>query len=129
VVSNDATVLYGQPAVWECSSRSGNWAFGEPPTGGNGHRPAVRHRPLRQLAGAALLAVSSLTSTADPWVEQQQERSRVTTATASRSFPKRRISPAEARQIALDILYRAEQRREQAARYEAACGINWEEEA
>jgi hypothetical protein len=39
----------------------------------------------------------------------------------------RRVSPSEARRIALNILYRAESRREQTAREEAARGIKWED--
>jgi hypothetical protein len=129
-VNSTTMVLYDQPVGREGFSGSGNWAFGEATTGGNGHRLVAPVRPLRQLAGwALLLAATTLTSAADPWAEQQKEQSQATTASAFRPSTKRRISLAEARKLALDILYRAERRREQTAREEAARGINWEETA
>lgn len=121
-------VSYECPVGREEFSGSGDWAFGQGISVGNGHRLIVHPHPLRRLAGwALLLAASSLTSTVDPWAEQQKERSQPTMAASFRAIPKRRISAAEARQIALDILYRAESRREQTAREEAARGISWEE--
>lgn len=126
---NDATaVRYDERLGREGFFGSGNWTFGDATSVDANRKLILLPGTLKRIAGLTLvLAVSSLTSVVDPWTEQRLERSPVTVAAGLRPFAKRRVSAAEARRIVLDILYRTEERRQQAVREEATHGIDWEE--
>lgn len=104
---------------------TGRWAFDLTPRTG----PTVRSPLLpRRLAGClVLLAVSSFTSIADPWLDERRHRAQSSTLGVLRQPSRRRLSVAEARQMAMEVLYRAEEERAILASEEARRGINWEE--
>jgi len=76
---------------------------------------------------AVLLAVSSMSSGPDPWFEGRRQLSRLTSSSTFQTSSRRRITPLEARRLALEILHRAEAGRAAAAEAEARQGIDWEE--
>jgi hypothetical protein len=122
------TISYGTYDSGDNYVASGDWTFGKTDPINNGRRLTMPVRPLpRKFVGLALLFATSLTFAADPWATKRGEQSAITVTTAYRMPTRRRLSPSEARKIALDILYRAENRRKQTAMKEAACGIDWEE--
>ena len=130
-MSSTAYIAYEQPADRETLSSSANWAFD------NGIHaifdPTIGplSRTLSQFArlAAVVLAVSTMSSGPDPWSETRQQRSRLTMSTTFQISRRRRITPLEARRLALEILHRAEAGRAAAAEAEAKQGINWEEMA
>ncbi len=128
-MSNTAHIFFEQPTGGEMLSGSANWAFDngihtifDPRIGAVG-------RTLSQWALAVLLAVSSTSSGPDPWSDNRQQRSQLTMSAPFQASRRRRITPLEARRLALEILYRAEAGRAAAAEAEAKQGINWEEMA
>lgn len=110
----------------EVLAATGEWAFDWAVA------PSLTLKPTRtvwHLAGlAVLLAVPSLTSIPDPWLEGAQHRAQFTVENAFDVVRPRRISIAQARRVALDALRRAEQDRLRVAQEEAERGINWEGE-
>jgi hypothetical protein len=84
-------------------------------------------RSLFQHAGlAAMLAVSPMTFGADPWFADRRRQAALTLGATFDAIAGRPISILEARQIALQILARAEQERSRFAEAEARRGIDWE---
>lgn len=110
----------------EVVAATGEWAFDWAVA------PSLTLKPTRtmwHLAGlAVLLAVSSLTSIPDPWLEGAQQRAQSSVGNVFDAVRPRRISIAQARRIALDALRRAEQERLRVAQREAERGIDWEGE-
>jgi hypothetical protein len=92
-------------------------------------RPAIGLWTLTKLAGVALLFMASPSSVmiADPWL---QERRRETSTVLGMAVyaPRRRMSVAEARSVALAILYESEARRIRFAEEEARRSAVWEEQ-
>jgi len=128
-VNNTARISYEVPTGQETLARSANWTFD------NGTRtifdPRVRpaNRVLSQLArvAAVLLAVSPMTTGPDPWSDARQQRSQLTLSSTFQTSSRRRITPLEARKMAMDILRRAEDGRAEAAEAEAKQGVDWED--
>ena len=112
----------GQQAV----AATGEWAFDWAVA------PSLTVKPTRtrwHLAGlAVILAVSSLTSVPDPWLEGAQQRAQFSVGNGFDAVRPRRISIAQARRVALDALRRAEQERLRMAQEEADRGIDWEDD-
>lgn len=110
-------------------SGSGNWAFD------NGTHGLATAAPLFAVTQGApqlarftlLLAISSMSSGFDPWFVSQQQPSPLTTTRPFEVSSRRRISPVEARNMALEILRRAEAERLAVAQAEAEREIGWEE--
>ncbi len=110
-------------------SGSGDWAFD------NGTHGLAVAAPIAAVTlGASqlarltlLLAISSVSSGFDPWFDSQQPPSPLTTTRTFEMSGRRRISPVEARNMALEILRRAEAGRAAIAQAEAEREINWEE--
>jgi hypothetical protein len=127
---NDTTVVHDTPTVGPGScSGSGDWGYNSTALSlSPGRRAMPASHPVHPWRGLALLlAVSTLTSTVDPWAEHRQERSGASLAISLGPSTKRRILPSEARRIALELLHRSEQRREESLRGEASHEICWEE--
>jgi len=127
-VCSTAHFHYEQATDRDTLSGSGNWAFDD---GIQGHNAGARFAPvgraLPQLARLAiLLVVSSASSGLDPCFFAQQQRSPLTMTTTFQTTSRRRISPLEARKMALAILRRAEAERAAVAQAEAERGIDWE---
>jgi len=129
-VSSTADIHYEQATDRDALSGSANWDFD------NGTHPTVRPRiaaPSRTRSCqrlrfcAMLLAVSSMTAVPDPWCETQHQRSQLTMSSTLQTISRRRITPLEARKMALEILYRAEKERADVAQAEAERGVSWEE--
>ncbi len=84
-------------------------------------------RSLLHHAGlAAMLAVSPMTFGADPWFNDRRRQAAQSLEATFEAIAGRPISILEARQIALEILSRAEQERSRFAEEEAQRGIDWE---
>ena len=82
---------------------------------------------IAKVAGLAIsLAVSPVTSIADPWLTERRLRDAVVTISIYQEVLGRFISRAEALRIAGEILEQAERERFVAAEYEAVRGIQWE---
>lgn len=126
-MSSTAPISYEHAADRERLYGSGNWSVD------NGTHPVLssavppsRRSLLHWAQVAFLAAASSMTSGPDPWSEPQR-RARITVASMFRTSNRRRITPREARRMALDLLYRAEAERAAAAQAEAERGIAWED--
>ncbi len=130
-MSSTAHFRYEQPTGREMLSGSANWAFDNGANTIFAARIGAVSRALSQWAGlaAVLLAVSSMSSGPDPWSETPRQRSQLTMTAPFQTRRRRRITPLEARRLALEILHRAEAGRAAAAEAEARQGINWEEMA
>ena len=120
---------YEQATGRDMLSGSGNWAFDD---GTRGFAAAPRFGPVGRAAPqlarlALLLAISSVSSGPDPWFETQQQCSPRTMTSTFQTSSRRRITPLEARRLALAILRRAEAGRAAAAAAEALQGIDWED--
>lgn len=120
---------YGQSSVLDRLTGSGNWTLDEVASGGRAAPKCVRPGfSLPQLARLALLvAISSVSSGLDPWLQTRQRRSPLTLTSTFQTSTRRRITPSEARRMALEILHRAEAERAAIAFVEARQGIDWEE--
>lgn len=124
-----AHIQYEEGVHQETPTGSAHWAFDE----GTGsvcglHLGAFRRRvpPLARW-GFAFTVITSLSPYPDPWIEAQKYRGQLTMASAFQPcVSRRRITLLEARKMALEILYRAEEGRAKAAQAEAERGINWE---
>lgn len=103
---------------------SGHWDF----------TPAVEQRREWSLARsflhhaglAAMLAVSPITFAPDPWFADRRRQAALTLGATFEAIAGRPISILDARQIALQILARAEEQRSRFAEDEARRGIDWE---
>ena len=127
-MTDSPEIAYEQPMDREQLSGSANWAIDERVVITVPTRAVTPLYWLQQVAGSALLlAATSVTSFIDPWAQTQQQRGQATMAAVFRPYRRRRISALEARRIALDILYRAEDERARIAEEEATRGIDWEE--
>jgi hypothetical protein len=129
-VNNTAHIQFEQGHDRETLFGSGNWALddGTRSIGVFPPRVIARRAPAVAWLGWVFTVVSSPVPGPDPWVEVQRQRAQVTMASAFEPFSRRRrITLREARIIALEILYRAEEGRARAAQAEAERGINWEE--
>ena len=127
-MTSTSCIGFAQGADADYRSQSGNWAFDEGLRTSTVPGLTAPSRTLPQMACLAFrLAVSSLTSGPDPWLDAQQQRSQLAVTSEFRTSPRHPITPLEARKIALAILRRAEVERAQVAQEEAARGINWEE--
>lgn len=124
------TIAYQIGSHDDSLSGTGNWLFGEAgPAPALSSRAQVTRR-IPRIAGIALLtAVSSVTAFSDPWAEVAQQRAQLTMSRAFQPYTRRRVTPAEARTLALEIMRRAEAEREKFAQGEAQHGIDWEETA
>ena len=124
-----AHIQYEQATGRDRLSGSGNWAFDDDSHGiGTGPKFAPVGRTVPQLARLALLlAISSVSSGPDPWSGTQQQRCQLTMSSTFQTSTRRRITPLEARSLALEILHRAEAGRAASAEAEAKRGIDWEE--
>lgn len=74
------------------------------------------------------LSISPMTAIADPWLAEDRRRNAGVTKSSYEAVSGRRLSRAEALQIAQRILERAEYERLNAVEYEAARGIQWVDE-
>lgn len=82
---------------------------------------------IAKVAGLAIsLAVSPVTAISDPWLAERRRRDAVVTMSIYQETLGRFISRAEALRIAREILDQAERERLIFAEYEAARGIQWE---
>lgn len=127
-MSSTAHICYEQPVAGETLSGSANWAIDNGTPVVVEPRVGTTSRSLSQLARLAfVLAVSSMSSGPDPWFETQQQRVEFAMNNTFRTNSRRRITPLEARRMALDILHRAEAERAAVAQAEAQRGIDWEE--
>ena len=127
-MSSTAHILYERPIGRETLSGSANWSFDNGTHTPFDPRVSAAGRSLGHFARLALLlAVSSMSSAPDPWFLTQQQRSQLTMSSTFQTSSRRRITPLEARRMALEILYRAEAGRAAAAEAEAKRGIDWEE--
>lgn len=110
-------------------SGSGNWGF-DSGVGGIGagakwgHFVGVAPRLARV---AIVLAISSASSGLGAWFEAGEERSLLAMTSTFPAESRRRITPLEARRMALEVLRRAEAERAAAAEAEAERGIDWGE--
>jgi hypothetical protein len=129
-VSDTYTVDYRIDPETEMPSATGNWSIDRAVVSTITPR-VLRTNQFPRLFGIALLAtaVSSASAFADPWKNLGQHRSQLTATTAFRAHTRRRLTPAEARDLALDILRRAESGRDKYAELEARRGDLWEESA
>ena len=103
---------------------SGYWEFTpalEPRRDWSLARSLLHHAGL-----AAMLAISPMTFGADPWFADRRRQAALTLGATFDAIAGRPISILEARQIALQILARAEQERTRFAEAEARRGIDWE---
>ena len=128
-MTNAARIPFDPGYDREAPFASGNWAFDDGTRIAVAPAPAYVRRRIRSLVGWAFViaATSSMSSCPDPWIESQQQRAQSTMAGAFEPFSRRRITLREARMLALEILYRAEEGRARAAQAEAERGIDWEE--
>jgi hypothetical protein len=128
-VCSTARIQYEQTTGHDFLSSSGNWAFDDDTRGfAPGARYVPTGRATPQLLGLALLlAVPSVSSGQEPRFDVQRHRSPLTMTTTFQTSSRRRISPLEARKMALAILHRAEAERAAAAQAEAERGIDWED--
>lgn len=127
-MSSTAHIQYEQVTGRDTLSGSGNWAFDDGTRAFAGPKLAPVGRTVPQLARLALLlAISSVSSGPDPWRETQQHRSQITMTSTFQTSSRRRITPLEARRMALEILHKAEAGRAAVAEAEAKRGIDWEE--
>ena len=74
------------------------------------------------------LAISPMTAINDPWFIERRRRDSAITVLMYHEIIGRFISRSEALRIASHILQQAEQERLSAAEFEAARGIQWEEQ-
>ena len=129
MVNSSVAIRYEQQDMdRDLLSGSANWKFEE----GAVLAPAVKTvappRRIQSFAGVALLlAASSLSSCPDPWAHARQQRAQLTVSDIFRPHKRRWISARDARNMALEILYRAEEERAKYAQEEAERGIDWEE--
>lgn len=80
-----------------------------------------------KVAGLVIsLAVSPVTAISDPWLAERRRRDAAVTMSIYQEVLGRFISRAEALRIAREILETAERERLFLAEYEAARGIQWE---
>ena len=119
--SQSISVELRQPAP-----ATGPWATDQVLAPGPSRTPTIAFGRL-VACGFLLITVSTLTSSHDPWVENNRDRSQSTTAAMFQPVSGRRISAIQAHQIALRNLQRAEAERRSLAEEEARRGINWEE--
>lgn len=127
-MSSTAQISFDQPMGRETLAGSGNWAFDNGEHALFHPRLSPASRSLVHLVRLALLmAVSSMSSAPDPWFLTQQQRSVSAMSSTFQRSSRRRITPLEARRMALEILRRAEAGRATAAEAEAKQGIEWEE--
>jgi hypothetical protein len=96
---------------------SGSWTFTPRPVP---QAAAIIGQGALKTASVALwLAVSPLTAIADPWLGERQRRASASAAIALDSVRRRRITLAEALELADEIMRRAEEGRIRAAEAEA----------
>lgn len=127
-MSSTAHIYCEQPVDRNSLSGSGNWTIDNGTHTLPDLRVAPMSRRLIQLAAVAFFwAVSSMSSGPDPWSLIQHEPSQLTRSSTIQGSSRRRLTPLEARRLALEILRRAEAGREAAAEAEARRGIDWEE--
>ena len=127
-MSSTADISYEQPIGRETVSGSANWSFDNGTHTPIDPRVGAVSRSLAQFARlAVLLAVSSMTAGPDPWSETRQQRYQLTMSSTFQTSSRCRITPLEARKMAMEILHRAEVGRAAAAEAEAEQGIDWEE--
>jgi len=130
MVNNTAHIQYEEGVHQETPVGSADWAFDDGTRSVPGLRlGAIRRRPPPLARwGLVFTVISSLSPCPDPWLEAQKQRGQLTMASAFQPYTsRRRITLLEARKMALEILYRAEDGRVKAAQAEAERGINWEE--
>ena len=130
-MTSTIAIGYGRSTERDTFSGSGNWAFD------NGPSSDCRAKVFRCGSGHAesgLTCVSPSDLVDDVpvlilgWMFRQPG-GQSTMAGVFQPSSRRRISPLEARRIALEILQRAEAGRARAAEAEAERGVNWEETA
>lgn len=85
--------------------------------------------PPRMLASLLILLAPPATAVPDIWYIDKRQQESATFAEALQEKVGKPISRAEALQIARRALERAERRRLEVAEYEAARGIQWEDES
>jgi len=103
---------------------SGHWDF--TPVHHQRREWSIARNVLHHAGLAAILAVSPMTFGADPWFTDRRRQAALTLEDTFEAIAGRPISILEARQIALQILSRAEQERSRFAEDEARRGVNWE---
>ncbi len=128
-MSSTTRIEFEQATDRDTLSGSGNWAFDN---GTHGRATGVPFVPVTLGSApwarlALLLAISSVSSSFDPWFDSQKPPSPLTTTRTFEMTGRRRISPVQARNMALEILRRAEAGRVAIAQAEAEWEISWEE--
>lgn len=81
---------------------------------------------LRQIGLSAILAASPVTTGVDPWFVDRRQQLPITLNVSFDAVLGRPISVIEARNLALQILMHAEERRSLFAEEEARQGFDWE---
>ena len=123
-----ARFQYPIVAAQDSLARSANWTYDDDTRMFAGPRFGTLGRAIPRFAGIALLlAISSASSCTDPWSETQRQRSELTMSSTFQTNSRRRVSPREARKLALAVLHRAESERAAAAQSESKQGIDWED--
>jgi len=126
-VTDSVATGYERTPSPKAVASSGNWVYGE-----TAYDPRMRlatpQRNIPHLAALAILvATSSISSCADPWLETRQGRAQMTMASMFDPRARRRITGLEARRLALETLRRAEEARSAFAQSEARVGVDWED--
>ncbi len=85
-------------------------------------------RFARDVSIAAFFALSPFTAIADPWLHEKRRRDAIVTMPVYQDVIGRIVSRSEALRLARQILINAERERLAVAEFEAARGIQWEED-
>jgi len=105
---------------------SGQWGFA--PELEQGRDFSLARTLLHHTGFAAILAASPMTFRAAPWFTGSRRQAPLTLDATFEEVAKRPVAILEARQLALDILSRAEHERSRFAEEESRRGIDWESE-
>jgi len=88
---------------------TGDWTYGVKRVGRTNRDRTIQ--PLQAAGIAFVLALSPLTSVADPWFAERKREATASFAVLVHPYPRRRITLADARKLALQILAAAEAER------------------